>query len=257
MPACCFPAMSRAERAMGLVRAEALDEALRSIPLHYAIATVFRYGYNLSYAELARNIGNTKEGARKITERGLKELQEKLNKPQPPEKKVYRYRLYQDKWALGDVFAYRFTSEYSKEQGFYGQYVIFRKVSESYWYPGHIVPVVEFYCWIGKEIPSLSEICINPIMPTAIPSPYREKYRYRFSLLSTSERVIPKGNLTLLGNKPGDDLVPYNGDRFQWLHGAEPLGWEGTKWNNTIEHVIIGLYRTYSNYYAENPNATV
>ena len=68
------------EEVVNKVRAEALDEALRSIPLHYAIATVFRYGYNLSYAELAKNIGNTKEGARKISERGLKELQEKLNK---------------------------------------------------------------------------------------------------------------------------------------------------------------------------------
>ena len=186
----------------------------------------------------------------------LDTLQEKLNKPQPPEKKVYRYRLYQDKWALGDVFAYRFTSEYSKEQGFYGQYVIFRKVSESYWYPGHIVPVVEFYCWIGKEIPQLSEIYTKPIMPTVYEPPYRGKNRYLYCLLSTSNKVIPKGNLTWLENRPGDDLVPYNGDKYQWFHEAEPVGWEGTRWNTTIEHDIIRLYRACSTVLAANPNAT-
>ena len=80
----------------------------------------------------------------------LDKLKEKLERPQPPVKKVSKYRLYQCKWQLGDVFAYRFTSDYSREKGFEGKYAIFRKVSEDSWWPGHICPVVHFYKWIGK-----------------------------------------------------------------------------------------------------------
>lgn len=77
----------------------------------------------------------------------LDKLKEKLLSPQPFEKKVSQYRIYQCKWNLGDVFAYRFSSEYSREKEFYGRYVILRKVSEDTWHPGHIVPVVQVYMW--------------------------------------------------------------------------------------------------------------
>lgn len=188
----------------------------------------------------------------------LDKLQQKLNSPQPPEKKVYKYRLYHCKWALGDVFAYRFTSDYSKETGYYGQYVVFRKISEAHWYPGHIVPVVQVYCWIGPEIPPLSEIYSKPIMPTVYAPPYPEaENSYLFQLLSTSERVIPKNNLTWLENKPGDDLVPYDGNKYTWFNETAPLGWEGCRWNNTFEHELIRIYPRCIKYLEENPGAAL
>ncbi|MBO4445532.1 MAG: sigma-70 family RNA polymerase sigma factor [Clostridia bacterium] len=61
-------------------RAEELDLALRSIPIHHAVAAVFRYGYDLSYEEMAKNLGNNSESARKYSQRGLKELQDKFEK---------------------------------------------------------------------------------------------------------------------------------------------------------------------------------
>lgn len=83
-------------------------------------------------------------GQKKLSawKRTLETLKSKLESPQPPIKKVSKYRLYQCKWKLGDVFAYRFTSDYSKEMGVAGEYVVFRKVTEATWWPGHIVPVV-------------------------------------------------------------------------------------------------------------------
>lgn len=185
--------------------------------------------------------------------RTLDALQEKLNKPQPPEKKVYRYRLYQCKWALGDVFAYCFTSEYSKEQGFYGQYVIFRKKSETYAYPGHIVPVIEVYCWIGKEIPPLFEIYNKPIMPTMRKPPYSGDNRFLYEMMSTSERVIPKKNLTWLENRPGNDLIPYNGNRNMLFNEVVLCGWEGAKCNHTFEHDVIDMYIACCKYLEEHP----
>lgn len=44
-------------------------------------------------------------------------LGEKLRSPQPPRKRIRPYKLYQCPWALGDVFAYRFSSASSREKG--------------------------------------------------------------------------------------------------------------------------------------------
>ena len=89
----------------------------------------------------------------------------KLLSPQPPEKKISGYRLYKCKWQLGDVFAYRFDSKYSKEMGVYGHYIIFRKVTEDSWWPGHIVPTVHVYKWIGDSLPDLDGIMQMQLLP--------------------------------------------------------------------------------------------
>lgn len=66
------------EEVTNLLLGEELDEALRSIPIHHAVAAVLRYGYDLSFDETAKSIGNSREAARKYSVRGLKELREKL-----------------------------------------------------------------------------------------------------------------------------------------------------------------------------------
>lgn len=48
-------------------------------------------------------------------------LGEKLRSPQPPRKRIRPYKLYQCPWALGDVFAYRFSGAYSREKGVCGE----------------------------------------------------------------------------------------------------------------------------------------
>lgn len=143
-------------------------------------------------------------------------LKDKLLSPQPAEKKVSRYRLYKCKWKLGDVFAYRFTSEYSKEKGVFEQYIILRKVTEDTWWPGHIVPSVHIYQWIGKDIPLLNDISNLDLLPQKfwpiayINNPDKEK-EYLLDLLVSGDKQIPKDNLIYLGNLPGDDLVPWQG----------------------------------------------
>ena len=64
-----------------------------------------------------------KQAAWKMT---LETLKRKLESPQPPIKKISKYRFCHCKWDMGDVFAYRFTSNYSKEKCLDGKYVIFR-----------------------------------------------------------------------------------------------------------------------------------
>ena len=55
-----------------------LDEALRSIPLHHAVAAICRYGYNQPYAEVGGRLGKSPDTARKYAARGIKELKDKM-----------------------------------------------------------------------------------------------------------------------------------------------------------------------------------
>ena len=61
-------------------------------------------------------------------EKVLGELRQKLNSPQPPQKKISQHRLYKCEWQIGDVFAYQFKGEYAKSHGFDQKYVYFIKV---------------------------------------------------------------------------------------------------------------------------------
>ncbi len=56
--------------------ADLLDEALRSIPFHHAVATIFHIGYNVPYSDVADKLGGSKEAMRKYSTRGLLELRE-------------------------------------------------------------------------------------------------------------------------------------------------------------------------------------
>jgi hypothetical protein len=174
----------------------------------------------------------------------LDKLKGKLLTPPPPEKKVSAYRLYQCKWQFGDVFAYQMNGAYSKEINVSGQYIIFRKISEDVWWPGHVVPAVHVYQWIGSDIPSLDEIRSMDLLPQGfLPiaynnNPNREK-EYVIKLLSTSEKVIPKDNLTFLGNMQGDDLIPYRGPDY-WT------GYPYIVWSKFEKKIL-------DQYYAWNP----
>lgn len=82
-----------------------------------------------------------------------KSLRQKLISPQPPAKVPPvippRSRLYRCPWNVGDVFAYRLTSDLAKERGIAGRYFLVQKVDEYIWHPGHIVPIA--YVKITKD----------------------------------------------------------------------------------------------------------
>lgn len=154
-------------------------------------------------------------------EKVLRELQQKLNSPQPPEKKISQYRLYKCEWEIGDVFAYQFNSEYAKDNDFYQKYVYFVKISEKTWYPGHIVPVVYFYKKVDNvlsDVNALNNVGFIPqfYKPIAYKNNPGMKIQYALTLLNTSSRVIPKKQLIFLGNTgdikriDNEDLNSYN-----------------------------------------------
>ena len=176
----------------------------------------------------------------------LDKLQEKLLSPQPPEKKVSKFRPYHCKWALGDVFAYRFSGDYSKETGFWGKQFVFRKVSETDWYPLHVIPVVEVFDWIGEEPPSLDELLGMPILPS---SRLMNSWNCFYAPITTGKRFYPEQNLTWLGNRQGADLIPREDWKPvlkqtdpMWYYGAYAVVWESVRMNGKFEKTVIDLY---------------
>lgn len=135
----------------------------------------------------------------------LSDLREKLNTPQPPEKKISKPRPYICPWKNGDVFAYQFKSEYSRENNCFNKYIYFVKIDDAPCYPVHTVPVVYFYKKLDDSLANISELkdvaIINQFYKPQVYEKNPEKKRkYRLTLLCTSSRMIPKDQLVYLGN---------------------------------------------------------
>lgn len=206
------------------------------------------------------------KGAR-IRAKLLSDLEQKLNSPQPAEKKISQNKLYHCKWSLGDTFAYQLESDLAKEKGLFGRYFLIQKVSERTWYPGHIVPIAYVKITKDERLPSNMEE-FNQLeyvqtwftrfeerfWPINMADPQKdiaEKSKihyevdaygflpqYRVTLLSTSARVIPK-KLICLGNfldaaPPKGEFVPhcvYNNPTVSW-----------GKLGETFEKTLIDRY---------------
>lgn len=171
--------------------------------------------------------------------RALQELEQKLNSPMPPEKKISQYRLYKCEWKLGDTFAFRLESDLAREKGLVGEHFLIHKVDEYVWWPGHTIPIVRVKIAVDGLLPKdANEFNSLEYVQTAVTRyenrflPYdgreslEEKIRkrskinyvvddfgmlrqYLVKLISTSNRVFPK-KLEFIGNF--SDVAPPEGE---------------------------------------------
>lgn len=169
----------------------------------------------------------------------LAELREKLCQPQPAEKKVKQYKLYQCPWQIGDVFALPLEGEAINQVGLCGQYLLIEKVAQRTWHPGHIIPVVYLKLTRDGQIPScieeynqlefvrdfaisysMKDLFENKEIAQQYKCETREylcdengKVFYcQIGLITTSKRVIPK-KLVYVGNysntaRPRYEVIP-------------------------------------------------
>lgn len=147
----------------------------------------------------------------KVREKVLRELEQKLISPVPPEKKISQYKLYKCEWNIGDIFAYKLESDYAKEKGLSNRFLLVRKVDEDIWWPGHVVPIVYTQITKDDKIPSSIEEIINlEYVQTSRTNGLPE---YLITMISTSKRVIPIKKLVFIANSsdmptPKDEYVP-------------------------------------------------
>ena len=175
----------------------------------------------------------------------LEKLKEKLLSPQPEEKRMPKYRTYKCEWENGDVFAYQLKSEYAKEQGLEGRYLIIQKIDEIDWYPCSTIPLVRVKITEDKTIPKTEkEIDELEYIQTWFTSyerrfagfsalrPLKDQIKgmsfntdeygllpeYMVSIVITSKNMT-KGKLTYLGNytnitSPQNEFIPICKDNF-------------------------------------------
>lgn len=147
-------------------------------------------------------------------------LEQKLLSQQPEAKKISQYKLYQCSWKIGDVYAYQLAGNYAKEKGMLNKYLFFVKIGERRWYPGHIIPVVYFYWIMTDKVLSIEELENMDYIPQFFtPDAYEinpdRLPHYLLSFVNTSSRMIPKKQLTFVGNlnvvkrMEGEDLDSY------------------------------------------------
>lgn len=166
----------------------------------------------------------------------LQKLKKKLLSPQPPEKKIYKHKLYKCQWKIGDVFAYRFESIIAKEKGYYGRYLLLQKVDEGSWDPGHRVPIVYFRLTKDNKLPSINEI--NNIKRVKIASKKSVNlYDYRGKLINSSKKIIPD-SLIYLGNA---DVVALENE---YQH-TNDISYFNFQWKY-LEKRIIELYEKFN-----------
>ena len=198
--------------------------------------------------------------------RMLERLRIRLLSHQPPVKFPVKRRTYHCQWNFGDVYAFPLESNFAKQKGYVGEYLLFQKVDEASWYPGHTVPVVYVKMTHDKKLPGTAEEYdrlafiqtsfskyeerFNPIDGTRPREDIAEKSKmqfetdefgllpeYRVLLLNTSKRIIPK-NLIFLGNyqntmQPKKEFVPFSNINLPvvgWSPKMEPLDEKIIRW---------------------------
>ena len=157
-----------------------------------------------SNVEMQRWIESGKDKAEAWSQT-LLNLREKLLSPQPAEKKVYQHRLYACPWNIGDVFACKFQSTYSREKGYYGSYYAFRMVSNQTIWPGHIAPVVQFYMRVWDTFPRMEDFRTCQLLPAFFPAASgKTKNYYNVQLITESKKAVSESRFIHLGNVEED-----------------------------------------------------
>lgn len=129
----------------------------------------------------------------------LNELEKRLLSPMPSAKKISKPKSFVCPWEIGDVFAYQFVSEYSKEKGFNGMYVVFKKKENNTMWPEHIIPVINIYNRVWNN-----EVCFYKLEDVEfLPTSYRDFFYpdcFELELTSTKLKDIPIERLSFIGN---------------------------------------------------------
>lgn len=66
------------EKYLTLENQEILDSALASMPFRNAVYTVWHYGYDATYEQMANRLGESREAVKKKTERAMKDLKKAM-----------------------------------------------------------------------------------------------------------------------------------------------------------------------------------
>ncbi len=127
----------------------------------------------LKYIQSGNDLERWKENKKQYEKRKqvLKELEVRLNSPQPPEKKLTKLTIHKATWEVGDVLLYQIhngglrNNEIVRNSKWYNKYVLLRVVGITKTNIGslprkysHEQNVVKIYNWVGESEPTIELI---------------------------------------------------------------------------------------------------
>ena len=103
-------------------------------------------------------------------ERVLQKLREKLESPQPPEKRFRKKQEFvTNPWNIGDVYAYQFHTKDAEENGLLGKYILFQKLGDVESYDSITYSVIQMLDRIFDDIPAIEDIKDIRVLPHTVP----------------------------------------------------------------------------------------
>ena len=113
------------------------------------------------------------EESKKVSSRWLitlEKLKENLKAVMPPRKKFRKpVEFVRNPWNVGDIYAYQFHTEYSKELGLLDKYILLQKIGDIEVDKNKINSIVQVYDRVYETIPSMEEVVKARILPLALP----------------------------------------------------------------------------------------
>jgi len=158
----------------------------------------------------------------------LQKLKETIMSPMPPEKTIKKpIEFIRNPWDIGDVYAYQFHSEGSKESGLFGKFIPIQKIGNEEWYDGWILSRVQIYDKVFDSSPVLDDLKDIRLLPFDTPDLFitgeRDVVHFPIRMNSVLEsyhaRDYPKKHLTYVGNRPDDRRMPLsciNSGSYPW-----------------------------------------
>lgn len=182
----------------------------------------------------------------------LDKLKDQLNSPMPI-RRVFKKpaEFIHNPWNIGDIYAYQFHSEMSKEMGLYGKYIPFQKIADEDNYDGTFFTRVQLYDKIFDELPALSDLENVRILPfdvpdRFIPTGYNDDYPVCFNavMVRLTVREYSEKHYTFIGNQPDRANLPYSHENecsYSWSYKIE-------------EHWLIRCHKAWRGFQYEKRN---
>lgn len=127
-----------------------------------------------------------------------------------PEKKVRKRKRYRCSWNIGDTFAYQVSGPEAESLNIAGKYFLFRKVDETEFENGQIIPIATVSLWDKQPFPSTTEefqsVPFLKVCNGGRCGSSKSDFEYRVAIIIKTTKQLDSMQLQHVGNFPNVTL---------------------------------------------------
>ena len=154
-------------------------------------------------------------------EKTLEKLKMRLLLPMPSKKQMKKLvEFAHNPWNIGDIYAYRFHSEYAKRFGLFGKYISFQKIGDDD-FDGILCSRLQIYDKVFDKVPTVSDLDGIRILPLDWADVTYEELNFNAYLIRYKSRDYMEKNFTFICNKPDCMLLPLGRNKWYWWKDLE------------------------------------